>query len=104
MAERRDHERGRKEWPRMRAFFVLALLAGFFVVQTAAAVAIHPDHDGPNDHCCAACHGGHYPVVQTDTFVHVARFAVAAWHQLNDDERPLSREWIAVNSSRAPPA
>jgi hypothetical protein len=103
MADSRPYTRGRTRRRKLSALLVLAVLASFVLVQTAAAISVHPDHDGPNDHCCAACHGGHYPVLKTTEIVHVTRFAVAAWHQLNDDERPVSREWIAVNSCRAPP-
>jgi len=105
MVDSRLRVHSRPDWRKVRVtLLVLAVLASFAAIQIAAAVSNHPDHGGPNDHCCAACHGGHYPVLQTDTFVHVQHLILAGWHPLMDDERPISREWNTVNSSRAPPA
>lgn len=104
MPARREPQHGRNHWHRLRAFFVLAILACFVIVQSAAALSNHTDHDGATDHCCAACHGSHYPVVPTGTLVYFARLATAEWHQPNYEERVLSGEWTSVNSSRAPPA
>jgi len=105
MADRHRPIKRRSNWREQPlTILVLAVLASFLFVQTAAALSDHPDHEGPNDHCCAACHGGHYPVLQTQTFVHIAQLTLAQWHEAVDDARPASHEWTTVNSSRAPPA
>jgi hypothetical protein len=85
------------------ALSVFAVIVCFVAVQTAAALSDHSDHEGPNDHCCAACHGGHYPVLQTQAVVFTARLIMSGWHSWHEEELPLAREWSAVNSSRAPP-
>jgi hypothetical protein len=54
-----------------RILLVLLILASFAVVQTASVVEIGPDHHGPNDHCCAGGHAGHFPVLVSVSTVHI---------------------------------
>jgi hypothetical protein len=82
------------------------VLVNFAAVQAESAIELHPhSHSGgPNDHCCAACHGGHFPVIHTASSVQVAALATAAWQAVIEVEVPVSGDGRTFNSSRAPPA
>jgi len=86
----------------------LLVLVNFAAVQAESAIELHPhshsSSGGPNDHCCAACHGGHFPVIHTASSVQVAALAMAAWQTMIEVEVPASGDGRTFNSSRAPPA
>lgn len=89
----------------LRLLLVLLALASFASVQTASAIEVHPDHHGgPNDHCCAGCHAGHFPVLHTAGSVNIAILPVAAWRTLAEATLFISDDGRTFNSSRAPPA
>ena len=85
---------------------VLLVLVNFAAVQAESATELHPHSHGggPNDHCCAACHGGHFPVIHSASSVQVAALAIAAWQTKIEVEVPASGDGRTFNSSRAPPA
>src|SRR6476661_7416371 len=88
-----------------RALLVLLVLVSFAAVQTASAIEIHPDHHGgPNDHCCAACHAGHFPALHSVSSVQLAGLALTAWHTSVEVAPYTSDDGRTFNSSRAPPA
>jgi len=92
--------------PRIRtALLVLLVLVSFAAVQTASALEIHPDHHGgPNDHCCAGCHAGHFPVLPSVSTLQLAGLAVTAWRASVEVAHYTSDDGRTFNSSRAPPA
>jgi hypothetical protein len=92
---------GRWLW---RLHLLLAVVA-FLLVQTAAATEFHSDDHGHADgHCCAACHGGHFPVIEPGALVpDLMPALVNACHAMQQAERPRSADTGVVNSSRAPP-
>ena len=88
---------------------VLLVLVNFAAVQAESAIELHPhSHSGSsggrNDHCCAACHGGHFPVLHTASNVQVAALAMASWQTIIEVEVPASGDGRTFNSCRAPPA
>ena len=88
---------------------VLLVLVNFAAVQAESAIELHPhSHSGsgggPDDHCCAACHGGHFPVLPTASNIQVAALAMAAWQTIIEVEVPGTGDGRTFNSSRAPPA
>jgi len=88
-----------------RALLVLLVLVSFAAVQTASALEIHPDHHGgPNDHCCAGCHAGHFPVLHSVSTIQLATLPVAAWRTAIEVDPYTSDDGRTFNSSRAPPA
>src|ERR1700694_2436919 len=88
--------------PRIRtALLVLLVLASFAAVQTASALEIHPDHHGgPNDHCCAGCHAGHFPVLPSVGTLQLAGLAVTAWRASVEVTHYTSDAGRTFNSSR----
>jgi hypothetical protein len=92
--------------PRIRTvLLVLLVLVSFAAVQTASAIEIHPDHHGgPNDHCCAGCHAGHFPVLPSVGTLQLAGLAVTAWRAGIEVAHYTSDDGRTFNSSRAPPA
>ena len=88
-----------------RVLLVLLVLASFAAVQSASAMEIHADHHGgPDDHCCAGGHAGHFPALHTVSTVQVAALALAAWHAPAEVDPYTSDDGRTFNSSRAPPA
>jgi len=87
---------------------VLLVLLNFAAVQAESAMEIHPHghsgSSGANDHCCAGCHGGHFPVLHTASNVHLAVLSIAAWRAVIETAPPASGDGRTFNSSRAPPA
>ena len=63
-----------RTWLRLqRAVLILLVLVSFAAVQTASAIEVHAhQHGGPNDHCCAGCHAGHFPVLHTVSTVQLS--------------------------------
>jgi hypothetical protein len=87
------------------ALLVLLVLVNFAAVQTAGAMEVHPHHHGgPNDHCCAGCHGGHFPVLHTVSTIQLAALPVATWRVTIEVAPHTSDDGRTFNSSRAPPA
>jgi len=88
-----------------RILLVLLVLVSFAGVQTASAMEIHPDHHGgPDDHCCAGGHAGHFPALHTVTSIQLAALALAVWHTPAEASPYTSGDGRTFNSSRAPPA
>jgi hypothetical protein len=88
-----------------RVALVLLVLVSFAGVQTASVMEIHPDHHGgPDDHCCAGGHAGHFPALHTVTSLQLASLAMAAWHSPVEANPYTSGDGRTFNSSRAPPA
>jgi hypothetical protein len=87
-----------------RILLVLLILASFAVVQTASVVEIGPDHHGPNDHCCAGGHAGHFPVLVSVSTVQIETLSVAGWRTRIELDSYTSDDSRTFNSSRAPPA
>jgi len=88
-----------------RVFLVLLALVSFAAVQTASAMEIHADHHGgPDDHCCAGGHAGHFPALHTVTSIQLSALAMAVWHTPAEVSPYTSGDGRTFNSSRAPPA
>jgi len=88
-----------------RVFLVLLALVSFAPVQTASATEIHADHHGgPDDHCCAGGHAGHFPALHTVTSIQLSALALAVWHTPPEASSYTSGDGRTFNSSRAPPA
>jgi hypothetical protein len=87
-----------------RILLVLLILASFAVVQSASVVEIGPDHHGPNDHCCAGGHAGHFPVLVSVSTVQIETLSVAGWRTRIELDSYTSDDGRTFNSSRAPPA
>lgn len=88
----------------LRLVLALLALASFAAVQTASAIEVHPDHHGgPNDHCCAGCHAGHFPVLHTVGTLDLTTLPVAVWRMLAEAPPDTSDDGRTFNSSRAPP-
>src|SRR5947209_20061241 len=92
-------------WPRiLRCVLVLLMAVGFACVQTASALENHPDHHtGASDHCCAACHAGHFPVLHTINTVQLAPLQLTVWRAFVHITPDISNHGLTLNSSLAPP-
>lgn len=87
-----------------RVLLVLLVLVSFAAVQTVSAMEIHPDHHGgPDDHCCAGGHAGHFPALHAVSTIQLAALAMAAWHTPAEADPYTSDDGRTFNSSRAPP-
>lgn len=88
-----------------RILLVLLVLVSFAAVQSASATEIHPHHHGgPDDHCCAGGHAGHFPALHTVSTIQVAALTLAVWHAPAEVSPYTSDDGRTFNSSRAPPA
>ena len=81
----------------------LLVLASFLGAQVSAAIDDHA-HEGPDHHCCAGCHSGHFPLLPALTGVQVAVLVVSGWRHLPNEVRPVSAYTRSFHPSRAPPA
>jgi hypothetical protein len=92
---------GRIAW----ILLVLLVAVNFAAVQTESAMELHAHHHGgPNDHCCAGCHGGHFPVLNNASSLALSGLTVANWRAIIDVAQPASSDNRTFNPSRAPPA
>ena len=81
----------------------LLVLASFLGAQVTAAIDDH-GHGGPDHHCCAGCHPGHFPLLPVLSGVQVAALPVSGWRQLPNEADPVSAFRLSFHPSRAPPA
>ena len=87
-----------------RVLLVLLVLVSFTAVQSASAMEIHADHHGgPDDHCCAGGHAGHFPALHTVDTIQLAALTMAPWQTPAEVNPYTSADGRTFNSSRAPP-
>ena len=83
---------------------VLLVAFNFAAVQTESAMDLHPHHHGgSDDHCCAGCHAGHFPVLDTAVSLQLGLSAESPWDAITEMRTPASNDDQTFNSSRAPP-
>jgi hypothetical protein len=89
---------------RLYTVVVLLVLVVFVVLQSAAAMVIHPhNHGKDHPHCCVFCHVGHLAVLKTASGLRFMRPQLVA-SQLAVQEYHSTFDYRVVPSpSRAPP-
>ena len=88
-----------------RVLLTWLLLVAFVAIQSAAAMDIHDhQHAGSHTRCCAACHAGYLPALQTEGTVQVAPPSATEWQAASADVSLIDLHLFSPDSSRAPPA
>ena len=88
-----------------RVVLLLFVLVCFAGIETATAVDLHPhEHAGPHRHCCAVCHAGHLPALQTAAGCPVTPPTKLEWRGAAPDTLPGGDGLADFHPSRAPPA
>ena len=83
---------------------VLLVAINFAAVQTESAMDLHAHHHGgANDHCCAGCHAGHFPVLDTASSIQLGVAGVSRCDSIIEVGPSASNDGQIFNPSRAPP-
>jgi hypothetical protein len=87
---------------RQSVFLVLLLMCA---VPGAQAVSLFSEQTHPHSgHCCALCHGGPLPFLQSEAVCSFVPVLSMVWLETSSGVRSIREILLANRSSRAPPA